>query len=419
MDYAKELFNLRSRKAALLDEADKLIAAHDFTAAAKKQDEAEEINTQIAVTEKQAAMSAEGAVGSQPKSEEVTPFRNLGEQLQAVYNCATKHTTDSRLARINDAVQGANEGTGADGGFAIQTNFAGQIMESAVQESELLKLIDRYTVGSGANSAKWLQVDETDVSSSVFGGVQMYWASEGATVAASKPQFREMKLDLEKMMGLAYATDELLEDAPFMSGFFERGFRLGADRLLTASVLAGDGVGKPLGILNSGALTTVAKTSGQTADTITGANVMAMWQRLLPRSKRNAVWVLHPDCEEFLPRLSIAATGGSAEKFLWDPEGGLSGLNYQRILGRPVIFDDNCSALGDKGDILLIDPSQYILLKKGNAKAGWSIHVEWLTDQQCFRIVYRLNGAPKMNSPVTLKNSAKTRSAFVALADRA
>ena len=37
----------------------------------------------------------------------------------------------------------------------------------------------------------------------LIGGIQMFWAAEGATVAASKPQFREMKMDLEKMMGFA------------------------------------------------------------------------------------------------------------------------------------------------------------------------------------------------------------------------
>ena len=110
---------------------------------------------------------------------------------------------------------------------------------------------------------------------------------------------------------------------------------------------------------------------------------------------------------------------GSAEKFLWNPEGGYRDLDYQRILTRPVIFEDYCSAIGSKGDILLIDPSQYILLTKGTARMGWSIHVQWLTDQQCFRMVFRCGGAPKQNAPITLANSSNTRSAFVTLAARA
>ena len=67
---------------------------------------------------------------------------------------------------------------------------------------------------------------------------------------------------------------------------------------------------------------------------------------------------------------------------------------------------------------MLIDPFQYILLSKGTIKQDWSMHVEFLTDQMCFRVVFRCNGTPKVNSPLTIKNSTKTRSPFVALADR-
>ena len=88
------------------------------------------------------------------------------------------------------------------------------------------------------------------------------------------------------------------------------------------------------------------------------------------------------------------------------------------MLNKPVLFEDSCSALGSAGDILLIDPKEYMLLRKGTAKQDWSIHVEFLTDQQCFRFVFRCNGAPKINSPMTIKNSSKTRSPFVTLAAR-
>ena len=125
-------------------------------------------------------------------------------------------------------------------------------------------------------------------------------------------------------------------------------------------------------------------------------------------------WVPLP--EEQLPLLSIQS--GDESKFLWNPEGGLGAFDTQRVLNKPVLFEDSCSALGSKGDILLVDPYQYILLTKGTAKQDWSIHVEFLTDQSCFRMVFRCNGAPKVSKPLTIKNSAKTRSPFVALADR-
>ena len=101
------------------------------------------------------------------------------------------------------------------------------------------------------------------------------------------------------------------------------------------------------------------------------------------------------------------------------PEGGISGNQFQTILGRPVLFNDNCRAIGTKGDVLLADLKQYMLLRKGTARQDWSMHVEFLTDQQCFRMVLRCSGTPKANAPVTLKNSKRTRSPFVTLAARA
>lgn len=350
------------------------------------------------------------------KDKDLKVFSSLGEQLKAIYAFRKNGVKDERLQQVNNAVLGSNEGTGADGGFALQTDFAGQILESAVEQSPLLNRLDRYTCSSAANAMRWLSADETDVSKSVFGGVQMYWASEGTTVAASKPQFRELKMDLEKMMGFAYCTDEMLTDAAFMTGFFGTAFTLAADRLLTESVISGDGVGKPLGILNSKAIITVDKESTQAAGTFLGANAIKMQARAMPRNRDRLVWLMHPDAEELLPYLSIQS--GEAAKFLWNPEGGLGNFDTQRVLNKPVLFEDSCSALGSKGDINLVDPMYYILLTKGTAKQDWSVHVEFLTDQNCFRMVYRCNGAPKIEKPLTIKNSAKTRSPFVTLAAR-
>lgn len=429
MDFMEKITELRAQKADLLAQSEGLVNEGKFEETDKLADQMEEINSQIKTLERLADKSRDKAVpaydgvlhgsGSgtaKDKGKELKVFSSLGEQLKAIYDFRKQHVDDKRLQQVNNAVLGANEGTGADGGFVLQTDFAGMILESAVQQSPLLNRLDRYTCSSAANAMRWLSADETDVSKSVFGGVQMYWASEGATVAASKPQFKEMKMDLEKMMGFAYATDEMLQDAAFMTGFFGNAFVLAADRLLTESVISGDGVGKPLGLLNSKALVTVAKEASQGAGTFLGANAIKMQASAMPRNRERLVWLMHPDVEEQLPYLSIQS--GEAAKFLWNPEGGLGNFDTQRVLKKPVLFEDSCSALGSKGDILLADPYQYILLTKGTAKQDWSIHVEFLTDRNCFRMVFRCNGAPKINKPLSIKNSAKARSPFVALAAR-
>ena len=428
MDFMEKITELRANKRALSEQANALVNGGDLAGLDAITAQMEEINKNIQSLERSLEASRAGAesVGGydgllhdgksgEPK-DGARPFQSLGEQLQAIVAVAKSHTADKRLIQVNNAVLGANEGTGADGGFALQEDFAGTIIESAVRHSELLNRLDRYTCSSPANSMRWVSADETDVSASVFGGVQMYWAAEGATVAASKPQLKEMKMDLEKMMGIAYATDEMLTDAAFMTGFFGTAFALAAERLLVSGVIAGDGEGKPKGFLQSKALITVDAEPGQANASFLGANAIKMQARAMPRNRERLVWLMHPDAEELLPYLSIQ--NGEAAKFLWNPEGGLGNFDTQRVLNKPVLFDDSCSALGAVGDINLIDPFQYILLTKGTARQDWSVHVEFLTDQNCFRMVYRCNGAPKTDSTLTIKNSKKVRSPFITLAGR-
>lgn len=419
MDFAKVLNDLRREKADKLAQAEQLLAENKVSEAAALDGELDALCQKISATENLMRRSQEDAQplpdgdgAPQDKGGGARPFHSLGEQLQAVVNAAKTHVVDKRLLQVNDAVKGANEGTGADGGFAVQEDFAGQILETAVSTGDILSRVDSYTVGANSNAARWLMVDETDVSASVFGGVQMYWAAEGATVAASRPKFKELKLDLEKMMGFAYATDELLQDAAFMTGFFGSAFTVAANRLLEDAIISGDGSGKPKGILNSGALIAVDAEASQAAGTLNAQNILKMWSRALTSGRRNMVWMMHPDLEDQLPQLMLG------DKLIWMPEGGISGAQYQTILGRPVLFNDNCQAMGTKGDVLLADLKQYMLLKKGTAKQDWSMHVEFLTDQMCFRMVLRCNGTPKVTAPITLKNSTRTRSPFVTLAAR-
>lgn len=418
MDLAKVLNDLRREKADKLAQAEQLLGEGRVAEASALDGELDALCQRIAATENLMRRSQEdaqplpGGGESQDKGGEARPFRSLGEQLQAVVNAAKTHVVDKRLLQVNNAVQGANEGTGADGGFAVQEDFAGSILETAVSTGDILSRVDSYTVGANSNAARWLMVDETDVSASVFGGVQMYWAAEGATVAASRPKFKELKLDLEKMMGFAYATDELLQDAAFMTGFFGSAFTVASNRLLEDAIISGDGSGKPTGILNSGALVAVDAEAGQAAGTLNARNILKMWSRALVSGRRNMVWMMHPDLEDQLPQLMLG------DKPIWMPEGGISGAQYQTILGRPVLFNDNCRAMGTKGDVLLADLKQYMLLKKGTAKQDWSMHVEFLTDQMCFRMVLRCNGTPKVTAPITLKNSDRTRSPFVTLGAR-
>lgn len=350
-------------------------------------------------------------------TERLRVFSNLGEQLAAVRTQALTGQGDERLNQLQNEARalGMQESVGADGGFVIQTDFTGQIFESAAQEGDWLPLIDTYEVGANSNSARWIEVDESDVSTTVFGGVQVYWAAEAKTVAASKPEIQEQKIDLEKLMGFAYTTEETMQDSTFATQLYTQAFGLAINRQLEGDSISGNGIGKLLGILKSPALLQVSKESGQTAKIVV-ENFAHMWGRLLSRLRRNSVWLMHPDLEEILPLMSFPVGTGGVPIFL--PAGGISGSPLSTLYGRPIISMDHCSALGSKGDVILTDPKQYGLFRKGGVQAASSIHVAFLSAETCFRIIARANGRPKMSKQITIKNSSNKRSAYVTLEAR-
>ena len=142
-------------------------------------------------------------------------------------------------------------------------------------------------------------------------------------------------------------------------------------------------------------------------------NISKMYHRILDKSK--AVWLMHPDCSEQLDFLSFPVGVGGVPVYLPATMQG----TIDTLRAKPIYESDNCSALGDLGDINFVDLSQYMLAYKGGIDAATSIHVQFLTAQNCFRFIFRANGMPKKSAALTIKNSAKQRSSFVTLAARA
>ena len=134
---------------------------------------------------------------------------------------------------------------------------------------------------------------------------------------------------------------------------------------------------------------------------------------MIPDNRVNAVWLVNPDVEEQLDFLEFPVGVGGVPIFL--PAGGAAGSPLSTLKGRPIIPTDHCSAIGDKGDVILGDLGDYMLLLKGGVEEAVSIHVAFLSAEQCFRFIFRVNGQPKRKSSLTLKNSSNARSTFVTL----
>ena len=339
-------------------------------------------------------------------------FASFGEQLVAVAAAANGGRSDRRL--VYQAAAGMNEGSGPDGGFLVQQDFANDLLRRSYETAVIAPRVRRIPISANANGLRMNAISETSRANGArFGGVQAFWTGEGQQKLASQLSFRQMDMKLHKLTGLLYATDELLEDAVALEGVITEAFRDEFAFKIDDAIIEGTGAGMPLGVMRSGALISVAKEAGQSADTIIVENIVKMWARMWARSRLSAIWTINQQIEPQLMTMKIGDTP------IYLPGNTIANAPYAQLLGRPVIPTEFNSALGDKGDILLMDPREYVLIDKGDVKKDVSIHVRFIHDETTFRFVVRIDGQPVWEGPVVPFKGQDTLSPFVTLDERA
>ena len=298
---------------------------------------------------------------------------------------------------------GLNEAQPSAGGYLLPPQVASGIFQSMWTVGSVLSQFNPIRVSG--NSLTINAIDETSrADGSRMGGIRGYWLAEAATKSASKPKFRQIELKLKKVAALCYATDELLADASALESWIANEVPNELRFCVESAIIKGDGVGKPLGILSSGSLVSATRTD---ASKINAYDVGRMWAHRLP-GFNDYVWFVNPAVYPQFLNMTIGQMPVYAPSVRPD-------VPYGNLLGRPVIENEYCPNLGTAGDILLASPSAYALITKGGVEAASSIHVGFLTDESCFRFVYRVDGAPYFNAAVTAYDGSNTVSPFVAL----
>jgi HK97 family phage major capsid protein len=336
-------------------------------------------------------------------------FNGLGDFFKSVKSAAIPGgNTDDRLNKASLSSY-ANEGVGADGGYLVPTEYADRIFSNVWAEDGLLAQTDQLTISR--NSMTFVVDESTPWGSS---GVQTYWVEESNAITQSKPQLKYDTLRLSKIAALCPATDELLSDANAAGTLL-------ADRAGDAiryavedAVLHGTGAGQPLGVMNAGCLVTVAKEGSQSADTIQAENILKMYARMMHRPNGNAVWIINADC---LPQLFTMSLNNNP---LYLPSMQVADAPYGTLFGRPLIISQHANTLGDLGDVIFADLSQYVtVVKSGGVESARSMHLWFDQGVEAFRFSMRIAGQPWMGAAVDSDNSADDVSPFVTLAERA
>ena len=301
----------------------------------------------------------------------------------------------------------------SSGGFLIPEEFRRELLTDAL-ETAIVR--PRATVIPMNTASITLPTyDVTSHASTLFGGTTFAWVEEGGSIGESNPTFGRIKLIAAKLAGYSELPNELIQDSPIsVDVFLGRAFAEGIAFEEDAAFLTGNGVGQPLGVLNSGALVTVTKEGGQVNDTIVWENIIKIWQRVLPASQGRGVWVANINCFAELATMSLSVgVGGSA---IWLQAG--QGSQPGTILGRPLILTEKVPTLGDAGDIGFYDFSAYIVADRMQMSIAASPHLKFQQDMTAFRIIERVDGRPGVLSAIVPRKGTDSLSPFVCLGAR-
>ncbi|WP_206430481.1 phage major capsid protein [Sphingomonas sp. ABOLG] len=340
-------------------------------------------------------------------------FESLGEFMAAV----RFNPNDQRLNFVEGVGSQGEDGTeiGAElrmddhqtgGGFLVPTQFRQEIMR--VQEQDALVRPRANVIPAGSPPDAALTIPALDQSgagpNNIFGGVQVQWIEEGGDKPETDVNLRSITLEPKEVAGTIVVTDKMLRNWQAASSFLENLLRGAVTQAEDYAFLRGDGVGKPLGAINSPAMFLVNR---RTAGQVTYLDLLDMVSHLLMRGGTAPVWSMPQGA-----LVQIATLQDPEGRYIWKPDArdGFAGT----LLGYPVRWNNRAPVLGTKGDITLVDWSQYLIKDGSGPFVAASEHVLFRQNKTVIKIFWNVDGKPWLTAPIREENGWQV-SPFVGL----
>lgn len=324
-------------------------------------------------------------------------FKSFGEFLLTIKN----NPQDARLKQLYEGLDSA-------GGFLVPEEFRAQLWMQAIEKAVIRPFATVIPMGTDTLNIPAIVDTQHSESGGLFGGIIAHWTEEKGAKTATDPEFRRVRLIAKKLTGFTYASDELLADSAIpLAALLTKLFGDAIAWYEDEGFIDGNGVGEPLGWMNSGALIRVVR---NTLGSIVMADLSGMMARLYPASLygANTVWLANPS---ILPQLMALAT----INVNWiSIDQGAAKRIPSRLFGMPLIFTEKMQALGTTGDIALLDLSYYLIGDRSSIKVDVSKEYRFNTDETTWRFVKRVDGQPWVDDVFTPKHGT-TLSPFVIL----
>ena len=316
---------------------------------------------------------------------------------------------DDRFVRVS---AGVTETVPSVGGFGIPPTMSFSVIDRMIKGSDFMPRCMMFEAKSGSMLVP--AFDDSDRRFSRFGGMTAEWVAEEGTIPTSKPQFRRVEMNTRGLKSVTPISNEWLANDVASADLVVTAVHETMSDAANGAIIDGDGVGKPLGILNSACAIEVDPEQGQGAGTVLYSNIRHMYSRMSPTSRMHAIWIANNDLvPELLDLNRPLGTGGQFETVINENNGMFS------LLGRPVLFTEHCPAAGERGDLAFVDFRSYGLAIRRNITIDTSPHVYFNTDQLAIRATCYIDGQSLYAKESIPKKGTLTTSPVVVLGERA
>lgn len=363
------------------------------------------LTQEAALAEQKAKGDTEREQKAREEQQRAAGFTKGWEFLKAVYDFYNHGHIDARLEKLRaKALSGE---VGSSGGFLLATQTEQQIL-TARAEASIIRPRARV-VPMGSRVVPFPKISTSSGAagkSGFFGGVQVYHGTDNTSMTASQPAFGEVELHARDIYGYCEVPNQLIRDSAvsleaFLSGPGSFGGAVAWQE--DWDFIRGDGVGKPLGMLNAACALSVtrnAATDFKLVDAVTMVSKMIM-------SGGTPLWLIN---QSVIPKL-FQMTNGTYPVWIINAAGSAP----TSLLGYDIRFTEKLPALGTAGDVMLVDASMYLLGDRQQITMDVDRSYKFQANATAFRAVESIDGLPWLDGAITLADGATSVSPFVYL----
>lgn len=326
----------------------------------------------------------------------VNEIKDLGEFLKTVRFNPSDPALEFREAA------GQSMGVGAQGGFVIPDQFLPSIRQIEIDKAIFRPRATTIPAGSPPDGSVTFPALDQSTNKGMYAGVEVEWIGEGEEKPETEAEFRKVSLTPNEIAASLFITDKLLRNAPAVGAVCQQLMRKAIIGAEEDAFLNGNGINKPLGVLNSPAVIDIDR---DVANQISYGDVVDMITKF---KGTGGVFIAS---RTILPQLCTIKDAN--DNYIWQPNARDGQPNT--LMGYPVIFNDQHPTLGNRGDLLLVDLSYYLIKDGSGPSLAISEHVRFRQNQTCIKIFWNVDGKCWLNTPLLQRDGSTQVSPFIAL----